>query len=266
MLSVIGLLLYPEYNLSELDGITTSHDWRDFHSCLTIARVNNPLLDVVCYPPHSILAGMPHFTRYMDMIDYFLVRDCIHLEKKPFEYFWEGQSSKCNKGYLTNPRKIEEFALNDFRRKIFVWKCSFCASEFKRYDVYTARSSNSYPWLEKSPSILACIISRINDSTFVKKSRIAPLVGFIFLMKDNSISSLRFSSLPLYTRNHCDLVIKRSLVSMNSCNLCLIIDEKESSFGRLLVENLTSWSYNCHWDNCYIICSINDLHVPLILS
>jgi hypothetical protein len=98
----------------------------------TIVKINNPLLDIICYPPHSIKPGMHFFTGYMDMIGYFLTRDLIHLEKKSFEHFKAGQTCiKCKKGTLSGPRTVEEYIKDDFRRKIVLWKCSYCGFDFK---------------------------------------------------------------------------------------------------------------------------------------
>ena len=102
--------------------------------------MNNPLLDIICYPPHSIRPGMSGFTRYMDIIEYIIKSDCIHLEGKSIEQFKEGDiCSKCTKGHLLSSQKIEDFisTRGDFRRKIFVWKCSNCGFEFKHYDIDT---------------------------------------------------------------------------------------------------------------------------------
>jgi hypothetical protein len=43
-------------------------------------KANNVLLDIVCFPPHSRESD-----RYEELIDYFTMKDCIHLENKPTE-------------------------------------------------------------------------------------------------------------------------------------------------------------------------------------
>ena len=99
---------------------------------------NNVLLDVICFPPHSIKYGDYHFTAYHDMINYFTVKDCIHLENKPMEQFKQGKlCSKCNKGHLENSAKSEDYTKGSFRRRTKVWVCDFCGQEFKQFWVDT---------------------------------------------------------------------------------------------------------------------------------
>lgn len=97
----------------------------------TIMKRNNVLLDVISFPPHSIRSD-----RYQDVIDYFISKDFIYLEKKTVEYFKENQvCKKCNEGRLEGPRTKEIHGEGNFRTKTVFWKCDCCGFEFQGFSI-----------------------------------------------------------------------------------------------------------------------------------
>ncbi|MDN5847521.1 MAG: hypothetical protein L0H53_14750 [Candidatus Nitrosocosmicus sp.] len=103
---------------------------------MTFVEGNNPLLDVICYPPHSVQMDEYSYKRYTDLIDYFIWMDCIHLEKKPLEQLKEGDvCTKCKIGHLEKSIKKEDFsnAKGTFRIRTEFWFCDSCGQEFKHY-------------------------------------------------------------------------------------------------------------------------------------
>jgi hypothetical protein len=92
----------------------------------TAINGNNVVLGVVCFPPHS-----QESQSYEELIDYFVVKDCIHLENKPIEPFREGQlCTKCYKDRLQAPRTKEIYEENGYKRKIVFWECDRCGFQW----------------------------------------------------------------------------------------------------------------------------------------
>lgn len=104
----------------------------------TAIEANNVLLDIVCFPPHSRESD-----RYVELIDYFTIKDCIHLENKPMEPFKEGQlCTKCFKGRLQPPRTKETYQENGYKRKIVFWECDRCGFQYKGTHIHTGNGIN----------------------------------------------------------------------------------------------------------------------------
>jgi hypothetical protein len=58
------------------------------------------------------------------MIEYFTIKDRIHLEDKPMEPFMKGQlCTKCFRVRLQTPRTKESSQRNERKRKITFWEC-----------------------------------------------------------------------------------------------------------------------------------------------
>jgi hypothetical protein len=104
----------------------------------TSIEANNVLLDVVSFPPHS-----KESDRYEELIDYFTIKDCIHLENKPMEPFKEGQlCTKCFKGRLQAPRNKEISQEDGYKRKITFWECDRCGFQYEGTYIQTGNGMN----------------------------------------------------------------------------------------------------------------------------
>jgi hypothetical protein len=88
----------------------------------TALEYNNVLLDAMSFPPHS-----KESDTYSELIDYFTVKDCIHLENKQLEPFKEGQlCTKCFRGRLQLPRTEEIYQDRRIKKKLIFWECNRC--------------------------------------------------------------------------------------------------------------------------------------------
>jgi hypothetical protein len=101
-------------------------------------EANNVLLDVECFPPHTRESD-----KYEEMIEYFTIKDCIHLENKPMEPFKEGQlCTKCFRGRLQTPRTKESSQRNGYKRKITFWECDRCNFQYEGTYIQAGNGTN----------------------------------------------------------------------------------------------------------------------------
>jgi hypothetical protein len=101
-------------------------------------EANNVLLDVECFPPHTRESD-----KYEEMIEYFTIKDSIHLENKPMEPFKEGQlCTKCFRGRLQTPRTKESSQRNGYKRKITFWECDRCNFQYEGTYIQAGNSTN----------------------------------------------------------------------------------------------------------------------------
>jgi hypothetical protein len=101
-------------------------------------EANNVLLDAECFPPHTRESD-----KYEEMIEYFTIKDCIHLENKQMEPFKEGQlCAKCFRGRLQTPRTKESFQRNGYKRKITFWECDRCDFQYEGTYIQTGNGIN----------------------------------------------------------------------------------------------------------------------------
>jgi hypothetical protein len=92
-------LLEVDSSYKKLIGIENHTLLEERGNNQTGTEVNNVLLDIECFPPHTRESD-----KYEEMIEYFTIKDSIHLENKPMEPFKEGQlCTQCFRGRLQTP-------------------------------------------------------------------------------------------------------------------------------------------------------------------
>ena len=101
-------------------------------------KVNNVLLDVECFLPHTRESD-----KYEEMIEYFTIKDSIHLENKPMKPFKEGQlCTQCFRGHLQTSGMKESSQRNGYKRKITFWECNRCNFHYEGTYVQPGNGTN----------------------------------------------------------------------------------------------------------------------------